>query len=91
MEADSSSGNRDADSERLQELSEIVVELQDAPMDVRLRRRQVDILRSMPMMDEYVEAVHTLADLVMLSDGECTLISYKRYRLPSAQTSGKTA
>lgn len=53
-------------SNSLEELSEIMVELEDRPGNVSLLRRQVRLLRSLPMTDEYLEAVETLQSLVMI-------------------------
>lgn len=69
MDVDDPHGGQSDGGSRLEELSEIMVELEDNPMDVQLHRRQVDILQSLPMLDEYIEAIRSLATLVMLSAG----------------------
>lgn len=55
---------------KLEELSELRAELNDRPQNISLHEKQVRILLSLPMADEFSDALDGLASLVTLSPSE---------------------
>lgn len=69
MDVDGQSEQSNDPSHLLQELSELIVKLDAQPLDVSLLRRQVQILASLPMTEEFNDATDTLSSLVSLEPG----------------------
>lgn len=69
MDVDDQVGQSSDPSGKLEELSELIVELDAQPLDVNLLKRQVQILASLPMTEELIEATNTLSSLVALEPG----------------------
>jgi hypothetical protein len=69
MEIDGQHGTSSDSSHGLEELSELMVELDARPLDVHLLKRRVEILRSLPMTEEFMECTNTLSSLVALEPG----------------------
>lgn len=66
MDVDSKPELPEDSSQMLEELSELMVDLDARPLDVNLLKRQVRILASLPMAEEFIEATNTLSSLVAL-------------------------
>lgn len=70
MDVDVPSDEASSEAQILKELSELIVQVDSRPLDVHLLKRQVQILASLPMKEEFIEATNTLSSVVALDPGK---------------------